>query len=396
MDPILLYSQARQPSAPPAFAALEPWHFHESLPGYAPTPLVERPGLAALIGAGKLWVKDESHRFGLKAFKALGGTFAAAMAIAGRLGLEGPLIYEALRRPAIQKEIARLHFITATDGNHGRGVAFTARLLGARSHVLMPRGSSQRRLENIRQFTPDAEITDLSYDDTVRLAARIAEEKGWLLLQDTAWEGYTQIPDWIMAGYFTLCREAALQLNGEAPTHIFLQAGVGSFPAAAAEYFSRCWQAPPQIWLVEPHGADCCFRSLKAGHRVQIREEMHTVMAGLACGTPSLTAFPVLRARLDGAVSCPDEATALGMRLLAAPIRGDTPVISGESGAVTCGLAALALADGHEEEAAALGLDASSRILVISTEGDTDPEHYQSIITGGELSSCPAWKGRSL
>ena len=187
-------------------AAMAAQTFHATLPGYAPTPLVPLDGLARRLGVSALLVKDESKRFGLNAFKALGGSYAIARCLQQRLGLEEEeLTFEGLSRALSGREA--LTFVTATDGNHGRGVAWTARVLGQRAVVYMPKGSARERLENIRAQGVRAEITSFNYDDTVRLAAREAEEKGWIMVQDTAWPGYERIPTWIMQGYTTLARE---------------------------------------------------------------------------------------------------------------------------------------------------------------------------------------------
>lgn len=206
--------------------------FHASFPEYEPTPLVSLNKLAADLGLASLSVKDESARFGLNAFKVLGGSYAIGRYLARELGIqEDELTYQALMAPEVRERVSRMTFVTATDGNHGRGVAWTASRLGARSVVYMPKGSAAERLENIRACGAEASITDLNYDDAVRLATRKSEENSWVLIQDTAWPGYEQIPAWIMEGYTTLAGEIFDQLTEageEPPTHLFLQAGVGS------------------------------------------------------------------------------------------------------------------------------------------------------------------------
>ena len=207
-------------------------NFHRTIPGYEPTPLVSLPALARELGVAKLWVKDESKRFGLNAFKALGGSWAIARWMGEKLGLEGDeLTFPALTEPKAREKLGEVTFVTATDGNHGRGVAWAARELGCRAVVYLPKGSAQERLDNILALGARAEITDLNYDEAVRLATRKSEENSWVLIQDTAWPGYEQIPAWIMEGYTTLAGEIFDQLTEageEPPTHLFLQAGVGS------------------------------------------------------------------------------------------------------------------------------------------------------------------------
>jgi len=375
-------------------AADEALAFHRTIPGYAPTPLVSLPALAAALGTGAIRVKDESFRFGLNAFKVLGGSFALGRCCAARLGLDpAELSFARLTAPEARRRLSALTFVTATDGNHGRGVAWTAARLGQRSVVYMPAGSAAERLENIRALGAAAEITDLSYDDAVRLARRRAEENGWIVVQDTAWEGYEEIPAWIMQGYTTMAREIAAQLDGDKPTHLFLQAGVGSMAGAVAAFCADCCGGvPPRIIVVEPQGADCLFRTAAAGDGAlhPYPGRMETIMAGLACGEPCPLGWRVLDAWAAAFLSVPDAVAAEGMRLLARP-RGDDPaVVSGESGAVTLGTAAALLRDeGLRPLRERLGLGPDSRILCISTEGDTDRENYRRILAGAVPLSAP-------
>ena len=205
--------------------------FHRSFPMYAPTPLAHLPNTARQLGVGDFYVKDESYRFGLNAFKVLGGSYAMGNYLAGRLGKTiAQVDYAALTSPEAKEQLGDLTFVTATDGNHGRGVAWAARQFGQKSVVYMPKGSAAERLDNIRAEGADASITELNYDEAVRLAHRQSEEQGWIMVQDTAWEGYEDIPTWIMQGYATMGLEAFEQLPAP-PTHIFLQAGVGSMVA---------------------------------------------------------------------------------------------------------------------------------------------------------------------
>lgn len=363
--------------------------FHRTIPGYQPTPLVSLPALARELGVDKLWVKDESKRFGLNAFKALGGSYAIARWMGERLGLTGDqLTFPALTAPEARERLGAVTFVTATDGNHGRGVAWAARELGQQAVVYLPKGSARERLENIRALGAQAEITDLSYDDAVRLAARKGEENGWVLIQDTAWPGYEEIPGWIMEGYTTLAGEIFDQLaqaGEEPPTHLFLQAGVGSF-AASVLGSARCrWgKGCPVTVIVEPDQADCLYRTAKAadGRMHPVTGQMHSMMAGLCCGEPCTLAWDILGPCADAFLSCSDDYAALGMRLLGKPRGSDPAIVSGESGAVGVGVLAGIL---HEEELHdlcwTLGLDERSRVLCISTEGDTDRTNYQKILS---------------
>ena len=354
--------------------------FHSSFPQYAPTPLAELSALAAQMGLKSLLVKDESQRFGLNAFKVLGGSYAIARHIAARLGLRPEeMTFAALRSDAARAALGNAVFFTATDGNHGRGVAWTARELGCRAVVRMPKGTAKSRVENIRALGAEVTVEDCNYDGCVRLAARQAKETpGGVLVQDTAWPGYTQVPLWIMQGYLTMALEADEQMVAP-PTHIFLQAGVGSMAAAVAAYFKQAHpQNPPKIILVEPAAADCFFRSAANGEITAVTGEMRTMMAGLACGEPSPIAWDILKRLTAAYLSCEDAAAARGMRALARPLAGDKAIVSGESGASTLGALLDATADEKAREA--LGLDGNARVLLFSTEGDTDPVNYRRVM----------------
>ena len=361
--------------------------FHKSFPMYAPTPLAHLPETAKCLGLGDIWVKDESYRFGLNAFKVLGGSYAIGNYLAGKLGTDiSGVSYELLTAPETKKELGELTFVTATDGNHGRGVAWTANQFKQRSVVYMPKGSARERLENIRAEGSDASITELNYDDAVRLANRQAEEKGWVLVQDTAWEGYEDIPTWIMQGYGTMGLEAYEQL-GEKPTHIFLQAGVGSMAGAIAGLFADLYgEERPVVTIVEPNKADCIFRTAQAndGKLYFVTGEMDTIMAGLACGEPCSIGWNVLRDCADHFISCPDYAAAKGMRILGNPAGKDDRVVSGESGASCFGCVAAIMTDpALSRIKERLGLDEHSKVLFFSTEGDTDRENYRAVVWDG-------------
>ena len=358
--------------------------FHETIPGYAPTPLVSLDDTAKELGVGKIWVKDESKRFSLNAFKVLGGSYAMGRLLSDRLGLEQP-DFSLLTAPETREKLGDITFITATDGNHGRGIAWSAAQFGQRSVVHMPFGSAPERLDNIRALGAEADIIDGNYDDAVRLAARQAKEKGWLLIQDTALDGYEEIPQWIMEGYCTLGLEVLEQLD-EPPTHIFLQAGVGSMAGAMAGLFTAGLTGNPTIVIVEPSKADCIFRTAEAddGRLHTVTGSMDTIMAGLACGEPCSIGWEVLKSTASHFISCPDSAAALGMRILGNPAGGDMRIISGESGAAAFGCAAAILsAPALCTMKDALGLNEHSRLLFISTEGDTDRANYRAVTWGG-------------
>ena len=369
--------------------------FHSGFAGYQPTPLRNLTSLAKKLGISGFYVKDESYRFGLNAFKVLGGSYAMSRYIADRLGLDlSEMTFDKITSPEIQKKLGKITFVTATDGNHGRGVAWVAARLGQKAVVYMPKGSSEQRLNNIKNEGAEATITDLNYDDAVRLAEAQAKKYGWVVVQDTAWEGYQDIPLWIMQGYATMAREAyqqLLQAQSESPTHVFLQAGVGSFAAAVQAFLVNAYHdAPPKVIIVEPNAADCIFKSFEAddGKAKFVGGEMNTIMAGLACGEPNTIGWEILRNLSDMAISCHDWVSAYGMRVLGNPLGNDERVISGESGALPGGIASLIMtSDKLLPIREALCIDETSRILVFSTEGDTDPEKYRSIVWNGEYPS---------
>ncbi|HDK7159639.1 TPA: diaminopropionate ammonia-lyase [Clostridium botulinum] len=368
--------------------------FHQSFPQFTKTPLVNLDNLAKRLGVAGIYVKDESYRFGLNAFKVLGGSFSMGKYLAKRLGKDiSELSYEKLNSEDARKKLGDITFITATDGNHGRGVAWTATQLNQKSIVYMPKGSSLTRLENIRKEGAKASITEFNYDDAVRLAASEAKENGWVMVQDTAWEGYEEIPTWIMQGYGTMASEALEQLkelNVKKPTHIFVQAGVGSLAGAVQGYFASVFKDEcPITVIVEADEADCLYRSAIAGDGKPraVTGDMPTIMAGLACGEANTIGWEVLKSYSSTFVSCPDWVSANGMRMLGNPIKEDKKIISGESGAVTAGLLkAIMTEDDMKELREQLNLDENSRILLFSTEGDTDPDKYRKIVWNGEYS----------
>lgn len=291
----------------------------------------------------------------------------------------------------MREQLGDLTFVTATDGNHGRGVAWTAGILGYKSVVYMPKGSALERLENIRALGAEASITELNYDDTVRLAGAAAEENGWVFVQDTSWPDYEKIPGWIMEGYTTMGHEIAEQLGGERPTHLLLQAGVGAMAGAMTAYFAdRYGDEAPVVIVVEPDKADCIYRTAQAddGSIHAVKGSLSTIMAGLACGEPCTIGWDVLHAHADHFLSVSDEIAAKGMRILGNPLPGDPAIVSGESGAVTLGvIAELMQSESLRPLREALNLDANAKVLCISTEGDTDHAYYRKIVWDG---LCPA------
>ena len=364
--------------------------FHSTFSEYKETPLVSLEKLAEKMGVKSIYLKDESFRFGLNAFKVLGASYAIANEIAVRIDQSmETLSAEKILSAETKEKIGDITFVTATDGNHGRGVAWTAHQLGQKSVVYMPKGSALERLENIRKEGAVADIMDMNYDEAVRLAQKNAEEKGWVVVQDTAWEGYEDIPRWIMQGYMTMGHEIMEQIS-EKPTHIFLQAGVGSMAGAMTGFFSNLYaDEKPMIVIVEPAKADCLYQTAKADDDKLhiVTGDMDTIMAGLACGEPCTIGWDVLKGYADAFIRCPEYMAADGMRILAAPVRGDRAVVAGESGAAAFGAMVNLLLDAElEEYKKMLQLDENSRILCISTEGDTDKENYQNVVWRGKYS----------
>ena len=257
------------------------------------------------------------------------------------------LSYSDLVSPQTKACVGDITFVTATDGNHGRGIAWTAAKLGQKAVVYMPKGSAVERLENIRKLGAVSDITEFYYDDTVRFAKQQAEDNGWVLVQDTAWEGYEKIPTAIMQGYLTMAAEAIQQLDGKKPTHIFLQAGVGAMAGALAAFFRDVYGFGPKIIIVEPDKADCFYHTAKAddGSIHAVGGALDTIKAGLACGEPCGLAWDILRDYADHFLAFPDWAAAKGMRILGNPLRGDDRVISGESGASAFGAMAAILTE---------------------------------------------------
>lgn len=360
-------------------------NFHQSFPMYEVTPLQSLQHLAGYYGLGGIYVKDESYRFGLNAFKVLGGSAAMGKHIAKVLGKDlSELTYDSFTSDDTKKQVGEITFFTATDGNHGRGVAWSANKLGQKSVVFMPKGSQAIRLHNIQKEGAIATIEEVNYDECVRLATAAANKTpGGVVVQDTAWDGYTEIPAWIMQGYGTMVKEALDQL-GKKPTHVFVQAGVGSLAGAVIGYVANRYpEGGITNVVVEASEAACLYKSAKAGDG-QIRivtGDMPTIMAGLACGEPNTISWEILKNHTDYFVSCPDWVAAKGMCVLGAPLKGDPQVISGESGAVPLGFLASLMEDENLKSLKdELGLNEESVVLLFSTEGDTDPDHYRHIV----------------
>ncbi len=339
------------------------------LPGYRPTPVHRLPGLAQVLGVRDLWVKDESGRFGLQAFKGLGVAYA---------------VYKVLQQ---YPEDADITFTTATDGNHGRALAWAARLFGKKAVIFVPRTVTPDRIRNIEREGAKVIVVNAVYDEVVQYAAEQAKKNGWIVVQDTAWEGYTEIPAWIMAGYLMMFRELEDSLHlPEKPAVdvVVLQAGVGSWAAAAVWYYvHRYGENRPKFVLVEPTEADCFLASIRVGQATASTGSIDSIMAGLNCGIPSLLAWPILKNWVDIFMTVDDAYAAEAMRRYYFPQPGDPRIVSGESGAA--GLAALLVMEQepHFAEVREFLNAETSAFLTFNTEGVTDPANFKRIV--GEL-----------
>ncbi|MCD9546787.1 diaminopropionate ammonia-lyase [Photobacterium carnosum] len=359
--------------------------FHQQIEGYTPTPLISLPHLAAFLGIKAILVKDESKRFGLNAFKVLGGSYALGRILADHLNIN---INEIDLKTVANKLTQPLVFTTATAGNHGTGVAWAAREMGQKAVVYMPKGSPQASVERIRGLGAECIVTDVNYDDTVRLANKTAEDNGWMLVQDTAWDGYEQIPTWISQGYMTMADEAidqAEDTNEGLPTHVILQAGVGAMAGGVLGYLvDRLGSENIKTIISEPSVADCIYRSGNKGEIVNVTGDLSSIMAGLACGEPNPITWPILRDSSHTFISAEDRIAALGMRILGNPLQGDNCIISGESGALSMGiLYQLMTTESGKIEAKKMGLNKDAVVMIFSTEGDTNPTRYRRIVWEG-------------
>ena len=364
--------------------------FHRTIPGYEPTPLWELRGLASELGLGRILVKDESQRFGLNAFKVLGASYAVSRALSERLGASGKSLPLFMLRERLGLQSSKPTLVTATDGNHGRAVAWTARQLGIPAQIYLPRGTTQSRIDNIQAEGAVTVIVEGNYDLTVQEACSGAElNSDWLLVQDTAWPGYDSIPRWIMQGYSTLIAEIMDQVAamGTGFTHLLLQCGVGSFAGSIQGYLASLDGVQPKSVVLEPQGAPCLLRSLEAQDRQpqEVLGDLDTIMAGLACGRPNPIAWEILANHADCFAACDDRLAALGMRVLGNPLAGDPRIVSGESGSVGLGfLYEIMKSSEYERLRERLQLDANARVLIISTEGNTDASVYRSIVWNGD------------
>jgi diaminopropionate ammonia-lyase len=361
-------NHASGPLPPLSPDTLSPLPFHRKLPGYAPTPLVSLAAIASRLGLGRVLAKNESSRFGLPSFKLLGASWAIYRALADKSGLrfdDWSTLEDLKRRLEVLRPYA---LAAATDGNHGRAVAHFARLLGFDARIFVPRGTADARIRAIESEGARCTVVDGDYDATI---ARSAEEMGerCLVIDDTSWPGYEDIPRWVIQGYGTIFREIEEQLDS-APTAAFVPIGVGALGAAAVDFYKRT--GGTSVIGVEPKSAACVLASLEARSLVTVPGPQNSIMAGLNCGTPSSIAFPTLLVGLDAGVAIDDSYAEEAMRALAR-----SGIVSGETGAAAlAGLEAfLELPDGG-----GIRLDRDATVLLLVTEGATDPESYRRIV----------------
>ncbi len=375
----------------PVEVAREARKFHRQIPGYRVTPLRAFPNLAQMLGVGGIYIKDEAERLELNSFKVMGGSFAIYRFLKKYLHMENEdVTFEYLTSPECHQKIRNITFASATDGNHGRGIAWAAMQLGLKCEIYVHKETSKARIDAIRRYGAKVTIVDGNYDDAVRQVEKDAKERGWYIISDTSWPGYEEIPTWIMQGYTSILLESQEQFAGMGiarPTHVFVQAGVGALAGAVVGFYTTLFKDNPPIFVVvEPNKAPCIFESMKIndGKPHSVKGDLDTIMAGLACGDPSPIAFQVLSKNADCFISVPDYIAARGMRILSCPLYGDPFIISGESGAVPLGaLYSIMTEKGDLALREALKLDNNSLIYMINTEGNTDPKHFRQIVWDG-------------
>ena len=350
----------------------------ERWPGYAPTPLHDLKSLAAEIDVECIWYKDESQRFHLKSFKALGGAYAVACLLRREIeAATGETVgIEELLSGEHAEFASGIVVSCATDGNHGRSVAWGCQIFGCPCVIYIHRDVSEGRKQAMEAFAAKVVRVDGNYDFSVRKADEDAKREGRIIVSDTSYPGYTEIPRDVALGYTKMLAEAVSQMQETRPSHVFIQGGVGGLAAAVCAYFWELWGSErPRFIVVEPEQANCLQQSARAGEPVVVEGDLETLMAGLSCGEVSMLAWEILKGGADDFMTLSEDAVAACMRLLA---NGDPSIEAGES--AICGLAAALVARADAELSASLGLDASSRIFVIGTEGATDPDLYRQLL----------------
>jgi len=360
--------------------------FHKSLEHfYNVTRLEKLDALAHDMGIFKLYIKNESRRGNFNAFKLLGGSYAVANIIYRKLGLDiGQVGKKVHKKKENLEMIKSLTFAAASDGNHGKSVAWAANILGAKSIVYMPKGTAEERIEAIEKLGGEVVVTDLTYDGCVSLVSKLGKEKGWEVVLDTATDGDPQVASWVMEGYATMAREVIKQLRHHLvkPTHVFLQAGVGSMAASViATLANEYYPDMPKFYIVEPHQANCFYQSGKAQKPVSVEGNLDSISAGLSCGVVNPQAWNIIKDFADGFISSDDYLAANGMRILGNPLDMDPVIVSGESGAITTGVLEKIVRTDLKDK---LELNDNSVVLLFSTEGATDRENYRNVVWYGK------------
>jgi diaminopropionate ammonia-lyase len=348
-----------------------------SWPGYAATPLVALPEVATAARVGSVHYKDEGPRFGLGSFKALGGAYAVMRLLQAELsrrGVANSATAAELMEGTHKDATGAVTVTCATDGNHGRSVAWGAQRFGAACVIFVHETVSQGRRDAIARYGASIRVVPGNYDDAVREAQKQADANGWFVVSDTSYPGYTEVPRDVMQGYRVMADEAADQI-GAAPTHVFIQGGVGGVAAAVAAQMRARFGTGPRVIVAEPDKAACLLASAEAGAPVTVPGDLDTLMAGLACGEPSLLAWQELERSAFAFCSVTDASAVDCMKLLAAR---KPPIVAGES--AVAGLAALLLGAGEPFARTALGLDEASRVLLFGTEGATDIDVYTRLV----------------
>ena len=342
---------------------------------YEPTPLHSFDDIAEDTGVSSIFYKDEYSRFTLKSFKALGGAYAVANLLIKKLKEEGINANSSDLISGVYKDHTSKHTVCcATDGNHGRSVAWGAKQFGCNCEIYIHRNVSEGREKAIANYGALVNRIKGNYDDSVRLAAEVAEQNGYTVVSDTSYEGYTDIPKDVMQGYTVMVDEAMKQMN-DIPTHVFLQGGVGGFPSAVVSFLQESLDCPPIFVVVEPVNADCLFQSAVNGKPTAVHGDLDTIMAGLACGEVSVLAWSILENYAPHFITITDESIPKAMQLLA---NRTPPIIAGES-AIT-GLAGFLIACNDVELKSKLMINENSKILFFGTEGDTDEEMYEQLV----------------
>ena len=375
----------------PVEIAREARKFHRQIPGYKMTPLDAMPNLAHMLGLGGIYIKNEAMRLELNSFKVMGGSFAIYRFMKKFLGMEDQeLSFEYLTSKECHDKAGDIVFCSATDGNHGRGLAWASHMLGHKCKIYVHSETSQARIDAIKKYGAEVTRVKGNYDDAVRQAAEDAKANGWYVISDTSWPGYSEIPTWIMQGYTSMLLEAQEQFAGmgiQKPTHVIVQAGVGALAASVVGFYTALFpNDPPLFIVVEPDKAACVYESIKAGDNAchSVKGDLDTIMAGLACGDPSPIAFDILNNNADIFIKVPDYVAARGMRILSCPLKGDPFIISGESGAVPLGALYSLLTENEDSNLKkVLNLNEDSLVFMVNTEGNTDPMQFRQIIWDG-------------